>query len=420
MYQYDPLAWLAKLNCMAFIKHKLFYLSILPIFTSFWVVNSLATTPLQCARLLDVHPKPQSTSENTLQDALNFRKAIAKNSANPRLTSVAKRYGISQKSSAERDYSESELDDLLKHHVDFLQRFRDPQIFTRLENEALTRSLKAHGLKINPRKTARENLAEQSLLNLKRVLHEKKLSSEYLQDPVIASTLHKIHLRASHNTQTTKFEGGALFSSRQIQEYGYAGGLNSLLPFTRQFMRQDDNVFFIISWSNKTAPNQYGQHTITIDHDYTMAHGWVSPFIMTESDLASFGSSFLRNKYKDRDLDTEISDAAIEREENHRTHFRPLPTEVELRNQLYLFDFTFRDYEHLAKTYIGNVLLYLKRNPNQTRFNITYEDAISSLMTDHPIDSSIVISQLLNPLWNYGRVELKFPVAISTEHIKPF
>jgi hypothetical protein len=305
---------------------------------------------------------------------------------------------------------------LIKHHQEYMQRYKDPQVLQNLRSEALTKDLANRGAPIDPQLSGRENLNRISRANLQRMVEKFKLDDRFVEDPEIMEVVDSIRLLYKHNTNIYKTHGDVLLSSQQIYKYGLEGGVNSQLPFNKEFMKNDDHLFFTLEVvsTNVDVGNQatqYGKHAKTLDQKFAEENSWVSPYIMYPKDLATFGRSFIRGKY----AGIEDVKAGV----GNQYQYKSTAVADELKSMLSQFDFTLRDFETLVKMQIGTMLFNLKHHGVKPfPGSDGYPEVLASFKTQSATAFQKAIEFYVEYPLRLGRYELKVPVAIPSDKLK--
>lgn len=258
-----------------------------------------------------------------------------------------------------------------------------------LRDTSLRANLEQHGFKSPANRSAREQLKSLSSENRARLAKVYKSSPSMKEAELIVNDLR---LSFTHNSVSHLGHDVArhvpILASRFLKDLTGFGGLNSQYHFNREFMKNDDNVYFIPRFlgsqhDDKIPSSYYGEHGFTLNPDYAREVGWISSFVMYPSQL----QEALPRSYR---------------------------TATGLRKQLHKTDFTVSDFETLVKENLLSALAKLqKENPQR------HARAIQDLQERDKIGG--VLSDLVyHPLGIGSKWELKVPVLVPQSQIQPF
>lgn len=213
-----------------------------------------------------------------------------------------------------------------------------------LREKELKRSLLNHGIEdFNGSST--EKLKEISQRNLERISKKFRYQDEVL-DESLRDFISKIQLQPIHNSHIVKSEFySPILSSMMIQEILGSGGFNTA-HFNREVMQSDGNIFFFADFKNQKSSDhlkvkKYGKNKMTIKEEPLYQKGWISPFVMYQDELMTYG-----NSVRDRSITLDLS------YEEKILYFKDL---------LHLYDFTPNDYETLVKMTLTEWVIGLRK-----------------------------------------------------------
>ena len=389
------------------------------------VIPNLANSSLTCESLFSessqtVRSEKSDGSEGTLSlslpiDIFNFYYSIARKfrwdvtpeniTAAQIASSLRTRNSRFQEQciALERSKTPTENDyrALLRAHVQEATKNFDNDVELRsAQNIALAEDLARHGLALSSR-DGKNELKRISAGNLRRILDSLRINWEYRNDSEIRALISKVEIKFVHNGSSHSKLGSYILSSRRIQSLGLEGGLNSFSTFSREFLNNDNSVFFSVQFVRKgekiIKPSSYGSHEHVPDPGYSEEVGWISPYVMYKHDLEEFGHTLLSKNFP------------------HEKNY--VDQQENLRNQLHQFDFTVSDFRMLIEAQMGNFLLNLKQTDNQKLQHV------ASILHGHGTtdDMNRVIAMLIaEPIGfrNENAWEFKIPIAVPTKHIK--
>jgi hypothetical protein len=263
------------------------------------------------------------------------------------------------------------------------QRVETAEDLPKLQDAILVENIKNHGGTIFPSESGRMALKRISAANLARELARMPLKGNEFKAEV-----EDYDIVAIHNSKLPFDErGGAVLSSKLINDLGLPGGLNTL-AFNSEFMRTDDNVFFTVKLlyrdqlpQQDSTQNQYGKNRLILDHNYAMENAMVSFYVMYPKDLQGFAKMM------------GIGDSPS----------------MEAKNNLYLFDYTLEDFERLIRHGVCYQLQDLK-NRNLYYLPLLAEKRAGAFATT-------VMSKLTGR--DYDQFELKIPRAVPRRYLRP-
>jgi len=255
----------------------------------------------------------------------------------------------------------------------YFRRFAADGLAVR-RSRALGTAPREHGLEF--RGDPYRALKTLSRRNLNRLLPERYAFGETPAMAEAEKIVNGILFALPHNVKNavSALPEGLLLSSRQLRRIGTGGGLNSRLPFTREFMGQEDQVFFFADVLHPKYPypsSQYGDYGYLLDPNLAQDQGWVSAFVMYPEDL--YGAA--------RRLLSETEFGALEKAERasrapwagaggrFRNLFEFTPEQraawTQAKRALQKADFTLEDYRTLVREKILRNLNAMRiRDPN--------------------------------------------------------
>jgi hypothetical protein len=234
----------------------------------------------------------------------------------------------------------------------FFDSFENPIYLATEQDKALKEILSVHGITRNDL-SGRKLLETTSSENVKRILSNHSVSLTRADEAEFNHLANQIELAFVHNTanlQDLPIE--ALLSSRQLENFGFRGGLNTF-RFNKEVMKTDDNVYFVTSYKRKgdstfRGLGEYGGNNLVLNPAYAKANGWISHFVMHPDQLLEYGVKLDPKKYGpvlkkyERYLYGEKVSPADFPDELKNALF-------EVRQLLHLSDFTVSDFERLLR-----------------------------------------------------------------------
>jgi hypothetical protein len=345
-----------------------------------------------------------------------------------------------------RDYRDqlkgrTELTDQEKFKLlaDFQNRFwdslSDQRVLARMRDRALDRELDTRGAPRFHGIRGRQRLVEISRQNLARIMKEKNLNLDFMRSPKIMRALSEINFDYHRNGgDGNSILGDGILSSRQLEKCCANGGLNSQLSFNRDFLKSDDNIYFFLNMSfGKSADrlqyitSEYGDHGLTVSEAYLQEHGWISPFIMHNSELLEVAKGFSK-------LNENFSPAERIKGKGSRYAKDPYEAtayETQALAHLHEVDFTVADFKTLVQAQAAKLLMPTALEINDAiaeagvvRNSITeayarqvlIERTIKAVKDGRGADLITVVMQQLG-LGSSKGMELKVPVFLPKDQI---
>jgi hypothetical protein len=298
--------------------------------------------------------------------------------------------------------------------VEFLNRLNNPDSveYKLNSNLSLARSLRIHGLPslqiisdeeiVRSKIDVRKLLILQSEKNKKRILKEMNFHKDQvlklltMEELDLINKLQIIPLHRSCNRLVkSKFET-PLISSRQLGHLGLVGA-NTRYAFNREYLQSDDNIFFRAELVNAGSleveankETEYGNNSISVESNFAHEYAFLSPFLMYSTDLHQF-ARLQNKKFDDENKDFYKYSNALESVEHPDPELSKIFYQVmdPYKNELYLFDLTFQDYEDIVHAVLlkslfivkmGETLEIVDENPFfRDFFSINYDDLLRSL-----------------------------------------
>jgi len=334
-----------------------------------------------------------------------------------RLISNSNAFGdwlITQKHIAQlKNLTISEKQNLINEYLGvYFKKIDSPKLF-QLQEESLRQSLMERGIETN-HLSPWQALDEVSSANKQRLL--KQEVNQVSLDVNVENAVDQVTIYFQHNTVSKRSPELALLSARRMEEAGLGGGVNTQ-PFSKQFLKTDDNVYFYVmfrSRDNELAyrPSTYGRTMIAVEHDPARKTGVVSPYLMYSNDLAEI------MKFHDPALSRRLemnygSSVPIAEKIKNPIDWEHPPEEWTLaKKQLYFFDFTPSDFEELIRTQLKRSLYNLKSSTNPSDQKL-FSETIEKLHSHNDSDLNIIMTNLVfKPLGMPELWEMKVPVAV--------
>lgn len=298
---------------------------------------------------------------------------------------------------------------LEEYHEEFFKTYRTPELLKSEQDRSLVHALGLRGV-VAQKGKGRRTLEETSHRNLMRIFSEKPIVKMDLQESQeLKEIVDRFEFYFSHNTNVLReLPDDPVLSSKRLEEYGLQGGRNTL-PFNKQLMETDDQVYFNLRFRRKgdprvATPTSYGKTQLVLDPDYAKSAGMVSHFIMYPYELLEFGALHFPERYSPYFHEYEKS--------------LLMPKEItqeklkEIRERLSISDFTVEDFQSLVRTYAMDELHQMKsKNPARfAQFKKMEAEWLSPEKLDRWIREEVLRPRGLSLQW-----ELKVPVAVPVE-----
>lgn len=285
---------------------------------------------------------------------------------------------------------------LLAQHNDSVWRtLKNPKALAELRDRALDKELDLRGAPRYAGLRGRARLERLSLENLNRIMKAHNLSFDYQQNPKLLEAVNSIQFSVTRNTHGTDLFLDGVLSSRQLEKLTGTGGMNSQERFNKEFMKNDDNVYFHFFF-NKNAQTQktseYGDHGHSVHTNFLRENAWISSYIMFPWQLTETGQRM-----------NEI-DPSLPREE--------------ILKQLHKTDFTYDHMTALVRAKAAQMILK-DSAAIQAQVEKMYPGSKSDYLSLHPILSADFSESVLKELHmgSSQQMELKIPVYVPKDSI---
>lgn len=282
---------------------------------------------------------------------------------------------------------------------DFFLSFLKPHRLIQLRESSLAKQLHAWGGSDSSGYPQLETLSAQ---NMQRVLRNFQLTSVKNLPREIRDVVENIDFEYRHNTNMAGTAGPIMLSSARLRQAGLPNTAQSTYSFNRDIVKSDDQLYFyvqpIIRRSGYTRQNihsRYGNKSIYLNEQFAQKKGWISAFIMTESDLISYHDSLKTAGFGIQKFETQGV------------------------GMLSLNVYTVGDFTTLYRSIVGN---YLAKNSTAQGFLPSPDRLMAQLKGTRSYSSSDAITDLREFMQVFGisggLMELKVPVAIETKYLR--
>jgi hypothetical protein len=186
--------------------------------------------------------------------------------------------------------------------VDYLDRafagYARKAALTRQRGKSLAEAVRAHGMELPPT-LSRKAFENRSKANLQALLQNRTYVMGQSGMEAAEKAVSALTPVFTHNApRKVDVPASALVSSQQLEQMGFAGGLNT--SAFNKWLRADDQVFFFVhlqrtdgtrAYSQRNMALAYGDAVATLEPKTASAAGWVSAYVMDPDDLLEYGAA---------------------------------------------------------------------------------------------------------------------------------
>ncbi len=249
-------------------------------------------------------------------------------------------------------FTEREKARHLKAYIEqFWRKLIDPASRARTQDDSLESELNLRGAHVFQGLHGWARLSRLSSKNRDEVMKKHRLKDISRVHPAIRDLVFhsKLHVRRNSRVPITFGEG--VLSSRQLQRLTGIPGYNTIHAFNRDFMKNDDSIYFFVDFQ-KVAPetqSQYGKHGYWLSENAMPTRAWVSPFVMYNHELGNAYQSSSRFREKLATINSEPGEDFIK-------VYQPSLFDRAALGKLHHLDFTASDFLTLMQAAFARML----------------------------------------------------------------